>query len=221
MGYKRKAFNELGFEKAIYQRYFHNHQQEYIRLRLRCVNDYADGMEFKDIAQQRNIHEQTCRSYINMYIAGGFKHLCTPTKREQPTRLTVEQEESFKEVLLTKRPEETGLEGNIWTGDLMCRYLKKAYGVVYKSGIYDLLERLNLTYQRAHSDYGNADSDQQIAYWTELENCLLTADDDTAVIKFDEFSVCERPSTYYGWAEKNTRPTYRTNEKKEQPPTDY
>ena len=220
MGYKRKAFNAAGFEKADYQRYFHNNQQEYIRLRLRCVKDYAAGLEFSEIAEQRKIHEQSCRSYINMYIAGGFEQLCTPTTRKQPTRLTVEQEAAFKEVLLTKRPEEVGLAGNIWTGDLMCSYLKKTYEVEYKSGIYDLLERLNLTYQRAHSDYGNANPDEQMTYWTEFENCLLDADDHTAVIKFDEFSVCERPSSYYGWAEKNTRPTHCTNEKKEGSPTD-
>jgi len=220
MGYKRKAFTDMGFDECAYKRYFHNNQQEYIRLRLRCVKDYADSLEFNEIAVNRDIHEQTCRSYINMYIAGGFKQLCTPIKREQPTLLSPEQEAAFKKVLLDKRPNEVDLEGNIWTGDLMRSYLEKTYGVEYNSGIYDLLERLNLTYQRAHADYGNADPDAQMAYWTELENCLLTADEHTAVVKFDEFSVCERASSYYGWAEKNTRPTHRTNEKKENPLTD-
>lgn len=221
MGYKRKSFEKVGFDQSAYQRYFHNNQQEYIRLRLRCVKDYAEGIEFKQIAQTRSVHEQTCRSYINMYIAGGFQQLCTPVKRTQPTRLSVEQEASFKQTLLSKRPNEVGLEGNIWTGDLMRVYLKKTYQVDYNSGIYDLLARLNLTYQRAHADYGNADPKAQMAYWTELENCLLGADDQTAIVKFDEFSVCERASSYYGWAEKNTRPTHRTNEKKENLPTDF
>lgn len=220
MGYKRKAFIKVGFDEAAYKRYFHNNQQEYIRLRLRCVKDYADGLAFNEIAEQRNVHEQTCRSYINMYIAGGFKTLCAPIKREQPTRLNTEQEAAFKEILLNKRPNEVGLEGNIWTGDLMRSYIKKTYAVEYNSGIYDLLERLNLTYQRAHADYGNADPEAQMAYWTELENCILDADEQTAVVKFDEFSVCERASSYYGWAEKNTRPTHCTNEKKENPPMD-
>lgn len=34
------------------------------------------------------------------------------------------------------------------------------------------------------------------------------------IIFFDEFSVCNRPSTYYGWAEKNTRPQVPSDESK-------
>jgi hypothetical protein len=48
---------------------------------------------------------------------------------------------------------------------------------------------------------------------------LLAADEGTTVIKFDEFSVCEKPSAYYGWAEKNMRPRVVTDEKKVKGPT--
>ena len=34
------------------------------------------------------------------------------------------------------------------------------------------------------------------------------------ILFFDEFSVCNRPSTYYGWAEKNTRPQVPSDESK-------
>ena len=34
------------------------------------------------------------------------------------------------------------------------------------------------------------------------------------ILFFDEFSVYNRPSTYYGWAEKNTRPQVSSNESK-------
>ncbi|MBK8442380.1 MAG: winged helix-turn-helix domain-containing protein [Sphingobacteriales bacterium] len=95
----------------------------------------------------------------------------------------------------------------------MKAYLKATYGVVYKSGIYDLLERLNLSHQKAHFDYGNADKDKQKAFVTDLKEQLLVADDTTAVLMYDEFSISERPTSYYGWAEKNTRPLVVTNEK--------
>ncbi|MBK8444750.1 MAG: hypothetical protein IPL35_15660 [Sphingobacteriales bacterium] len=41
----------------------------------------------------------------------------------------------------------------------------------------------------------------------------MVADDTTAVLMYDEFSISERPTSYYGWAEKNTRPLVVTNEK--------
>ena len=220
MGYNRKKFEARKYEASVYPRYFHNNQKEYIRIRLRCVNAYAAGMEYKEISKKYNISEQTCRTYINMYIKGGFEELCEPMKRKQPTLLTEEQEQSFKTVLLNKRPEEVGLQGNIWTGELMRQYLERTYDVRYKSGIYDLLERLGLTHQRAHSDYGNADPEEQRVYLEKLTDSLLSADEQTAVVKFDEFSVSERPGNYYGWAEKNTRPRVVTDEKKESEPTD-
>ena len=34
------------------------------------------------------------------------------------------------------------------------------------------------------------------------------------ILFFDEFSVYNRPSTYYGWVEKNTRPQVPSNESK-------
>jgi hypothetical protein len=93
----------------------------------------------------------------------------------------------------------------------MRNYLKNSYGIVYKSGIYDLLARLNLSHQKAHADY--AKSDEQIAFLDELKNTLLNADKKRAVVKFDEFSVCEKPTPHYGWAEKNTHPKRMTNQK--------
>ena len=33
------------------------------------------------------------------------------------------------------------------------------------------------------------------------------------IVFFDEFAVYDRPSIFYGWAEKNTRPEVLSNEK--------
>ncbi len=96
----------------------------------------------------------------------------------------------------------------------MCQYLKQVCQVEYKSGIYDLLARTGLTHQKAHCDYGNAKAGEQLVFLRQLRQTLPAADEKTAVVKFDEFSVCEKPTSCYGWAEKNTRPTVVTNEKK-------
>jgi transposase len=215
MGYVRNKFNEVGFDEATYKRYFHRHQQEYIRKRLRMIQAFAQGESWQRIAEGVGEHPNTVRKYVNGYIKQGFEWLCQPITRQQPTRLKEQQVLDFKKTLLAKRPNEVGLEGNIWTGELMRQYLLKTYNVVYKSGIYDLLERLEMSHQRAHADYGNAKVEDQEAFLRDLQEVLLTADEQTAVVKFDEFSVCEKPSSYYGWAERNTRPVVVTDEKKE------
>jgi transposase len=214
MGYKRAKFNEKGFDAEAYKKCFSQHQEEYIRTKLRSIKLYSEGYEFAAISQMLQIHHESARSYVNIYIADGLEGLCKKIKRPQSGLLTAAQMEEFRSVLLGKRPSEVGLSGNIWTGKLMCSYLKTTYGVVYNSGIYDLLERMNLSHQKSHSDYGNADPAAQRAFISELRQTLLEAGDKRAVVKFDEFSVCEKPTSYYGWAQKNTRPRFTTNEKK-------
>ena len=78
----------------------------------------------------------------------------------------------------------------------MRQYLLTTYQVIYQSGIYDLLERLELSHQQAHADYGNANGGDQQAFLRELKQVLLETDEQTAVVAFDEFSVCDKPSTY-------------------------
>ena len=134
---------------------------EYIRRKLRVIEAYHKNPSVQALAAQLSLHPRTIRGYLNTYIAGGLPALYVPEKRPQPTNLTVEQEAAFKQQLLRSRPADHGLEGNIWTGQVMRQYIKKTYSVDYHSGIYDLLERLNLSHQKAHADYGNADPIQQ------------------------------------------------------------
>lgn len=119
---------------------------------------------------------------------------------------------------MTRRPPEEGLEGNFWTGERMRQFLFARYAVRYKSGMYDLLERLGLSHQRAHADYGNASAEDQGLFLENFRHTLNAADDQSAVICFDEFSIGAIPTPHYGWAEKNTRPTVVTNENKEPEP---
>lgn len=208
------AFQKRGLDLTEWQRTMHRHPIEYIRRKLRVIEAYHKNPSVQALAAQLSLHPRTIRGYLNTYLAGGLPALCVPEKRPQPTNLTVEQEAAFKQQLLRSRPADHGLEGNIWTGQLMRQYIKKTYSVDYHSGIYDLLERLNLSHQKAHADYGNADPIQQQAFLDTFKNALLAADDTHAVAVFDEFSVCEKPTSYYGWAEKNTRPVHVTDEKK-------
>ena len=210
----RHAFEKRGFDLADWKRHLNRHPQEYIRRKLRVVKAYAQGIDTDPIANQFLIAVSTVRRYLREYTRTGFEIICQTEKRDQPKRLTPHQETRFKQVLLHQRPADHGLSGTIWTGRLMNQYLTKTYNVTYKSGIYDLLERLNLSHQKAHADYGNADPAQQQAFLNELKTSLLDVDSTHTVLVYDEFSVSEKPTAYYGWAEKNTRPQFVTNEKK-------
>lgn len=210
----RPDFEKRGFDPTKWQRRMHRNPQEYIRQKLRTIQLYAQTIDIKTIAQTFDLSLQTIRKYITLYTKHGFDELCKPQSRERPGRLTAKQEAAFKQTLLTTIPKDHDLDGHIWTGDLMCAYLQKTCQVIYKSGIYDLLARLDFSHQKAHADYANADPHKQESFLNNLKDNLLAAGPKRAFIFFDEFSVCEKPTSYYGWAQKNTRPRYARDEKK-------
>jgi transposase len=206
MGYSRKQIQAIGFDEVEWQHYYHRRQQSYIRLKLQSIKLYWEGQSVEAIATELHLSSKSIRIYIRQYIEAGLAGLAQPTRRAQPSALSLEQRTAFKTTLLTSCPQDHGLEGRIWTGHQMKQYLENTYQLDYTSGIYHLLERLNLSHQKAHAHYANADVVQQQAF--------LVADEKTAVVAFDEFSVSEKPTAAYGWAEKNTRPTFKTDEKK-------
>ena len=214
MSYKRLQFSKESFDEKEWYRHYHRIQIDYLRLRLRCLRYFSKGHSFSEIALHLDIGQRSVRNAINRYLTGGYELLLAPIVRKQPTFLTTKQEQAFKDIILTTRPTDHQIEANIWTGTTMITYIKNTYGVSYKSGIYELLERLNLSHQRAHASYSNADLNQQAEFIKQLDNTLCNEAPTTAIVFLDEFSVCEKPTAYYGWSQKNIRPTVSTNEKK-------
>ena len=212
--YLRKHFLVCGFDLAAWQKAHHRHPGEWVRGKLRAIRAFAEGQSVQEVAQAHTLQVATVRRYLHQYLAGGLKGLCAPQQRPRAARLTVEQQAAFRETLLTSCPEDQGLVGRIWTGHTMRQYVLATWQVSYCYGIYDLLTRLGLSHQKAHADYGNAEELAQRACLEVLKETLAAAAPNERVVAFDEFSVCEKPTAAYGWAAKNTRPRYVTNEKK-------
>ncbi len=55
MGYKRVKFNKKGFDELEYKKYFSQNQAEYIRIKLRSVKLYSEGIEafLSDVRRRR------------------------------------------------------------------------------------------------------------------------------------------------------------------------
>jgi transposase len=217
---KKSEFDKLGFDEIKWTKYFQRYQQEYLRKRLRAIKLFAENTAVSTICQTLSLNKNTVYLFVNLYLKEGFEGLCRPAVRPKPTLLSKEQELSFKQTIVTKAPFECGLEGNIWNGQLMREFIKREFAVDYKSGIYDLLARLNLSHQKAHADYQNASKEEQFQFLDRFKQTLLESDQQNVTLTFDEFSISSKPSNYYGWAEKNTRPRVKTDEKNEPAPTD-
>jgi transposase len=212
---KKAEFDKKGFDEVQWSKYFRLYQQEYIRKRLRAIKLFAENKNVPTICQTLCLDKNSVYSFLNTYLKEDFQGVCRLAERPKPTRLSKEQELSFKQTIISKAPFECALEGNLWTGELMRQFIKREFKVDFTSGIYDLLKRLNVSHQKAHSDYQNADKQEQIKFIADFKQILLKSDEDNAVITFDEFSISSKPTSFYGWAEKNTRPRVKTDEKNE------
>ncbi len=218
---KKAELDKKGFDEVQWNKYFRRYQQEYIRKRLRAIKLFAENNDVSTISNTLSLNKNSVYVFVAAYLKEGFEGLCRVAVRPKPTLLTKAQELHFKQTITSKAPFECGLEGNIWTAELMRQLIRREFEVDYKSGIYDLLERLNLSHQKAHSDYQNASKDEQLQFLDRFKQTLLESDQTNATLTFDEFSISSKPSSYYGWAEKNTRPRVKTDEKNESAPTDF
>ncbi len=79
-------------------------------MKLRSVKRYWEGASFGQVAGESAISEMSVRKYVNQYLQGGLKGLTTPTTRRQPRLLTAQQEQAFRQVLLTTFPEDLELQ---------------------------------------------------------------------------------------------------------------
>lgn len=216
---KKAEFDTKGFDEVQWNKYFRRYQQEYIRKRLRAIKLFAENNDVSTISKILSLNKNSVYILLAAYLKEGFEGLCRLAVRPKPTLLSPEQELSFKQTIVSKAPFECALAGNIWNGRLMREFIKREFAVDYKSGIYDLLNRLNLSYQKAHADYQNASKDEQLLFLDRFKQTLLESDQTNATLTFDEFSISSKPSSYYGWAEKNTRPRVKTDEKNGRAPT--
>ena len=99
-------------------------------------------------------------------------------------------------------------------GKIMSNVIELRWGVELKTTrIYEILNELNLSYQKAHINYANASQEQQKTFILSLKK-LESKKEKEKIVFFDEFAVYERPSIFYGWAQKKIHaPEVTSNEK--------
>ncbi|TAF49237.1 MAG: IS630 family transposase [Oscillatoriales cyanobacterium] len=197
-----------------WQKQFNRHQQEYIRHRLEAIKLLYEGYSRKQVSLKLECSYDTLTRWIDKYLKGGLSELVLPITHQKRSRLSVEQQQQLKIMITTQRPTDYGIERNMWTGEIIVQVLKSRFNVEMKdSRVYEILAELGLSYQRGHRDYANADPQAQ-KDWVNAVKKLETVHEHERIVFFDEFAVYDRPSLFYGWAERNTRPEVKSDESK-------
>lgn len=205
----------MDLDLELWQKLYNNTQQEYLRKRLRAIKYLYEGKMRPEIAKIIGCTYKTLTTWIDLFLNKGLEALVTPVKHNVKQRLSPQQKIELKEIIINKLPSDYGIDRNIWTGKIIAEVIYKQWSISYKlARIYEILYEIGLSHQRAHRDYINADSQQQKDFVQKVEKTLDSLPSNTRAMFYDEFAVFDRPSIFYGWAEKNTRPKVPSDEKK-------
>ena len=78
-----------------------------------------------------------------------------PIKHQVKERPNPEQPQEIKEMVLNDRPTKYGIDREIWIGKMIGFVIKQRWGIELKtSRIYEILDKLNLSHQKAHLSVG-------------------------------------------------------------------
>lgn len=149
-------------DKQQWQRLYYKNQQEYIRRKLSAIRYLSEGLSRAEVGKILGCRDETLARWIEKYLDTGLAGLVTPISHQVKTRLSPEQQQQLKRMILTERPSKYGIDRQIWTGKIIAAVILEQWGVELKtSRIYEILDELNLSHQKAHRDYENASPEKQ------------------------------------------------------------
>ena len=103
-GTRNKSLTDKEYDKDEWHKYYHRHQQEHIRKRLKSVKLYYDGKKREAIAQELGITYKTLSGYLDMYIANGLAGLTKAIEKPRAKKLSSSQEAQLKHIVLQESP---------------------------------------------------------------------------------------------------------------------
>lgn len=157
-----QRLRKTSLDKKQWQRLYYKNQQAYIRQRLSAIRYLSEGRSRTEVAQLLGCTDLTIAKWMVKYLEQGLEGLVEPIKHQVKQRLNPEQQQEIKRMVLNDRPKKYGIDREIWTGKNLAFIIKQRWGVELKtSRIYEILDKLNLSHQKAHRDYENADPEEQ------------------------------------------------------------
>ena len=160
---RTERLQETQLDLEVWQKLYYKHQQDYIRKRLLALKYLHEGKSRLQVCSLIGCKYNTLTSWIDKYLEGGLSGLVAPiTHRNAPQRLSPEQKQELKQIILEQCPRDYGITRNIWTGEIIIAVIQIKWNIAFKSSrIYEILDEVGLSYQRAHRDYANADEAEQ------------------------------------------------------------
>lgn len=117
--------------------------------RYKALYLYLSGMTGRDVAMQTGITVNTICNLYKKYQLEGISGIPDKKISGRPVRLTLEERNTVKELIMHQHPFEVGVSNNFnWNAGLLAKYIKREYGYAYSiRGITGLLARMGFYYK--------------------------------------------------------------------------
>lgn len=116
---RTQALKQSSFNADQWQKLYYRHPQQYIRKRLDAIKLLMGGQSRGQVAQYLECSYATLSRWIDAYLTGGLEQVVIAITHNKVSRLSVEQQQQLKVMLLTQRPTDYGVKRHLWTGAII------------------------------------------------------------------------------------------------------
>jgi transposase len=144
------------------------------KLRLMACIQIAKGASSRDLKEvYHHSHSQYC-AWVKRLNESGIEGLKDKAKPGRRAKLSLEQWQQIKQMMLSESAEQHGYNSSTWTAAMLIDYIQKQYQVGYKqAAIYVILkQKLGLSYQKGKGFYPEALAERQQVFVEDLKKDL-------------------------------------------------
>jgi len=153
----RKSLVIRGYTPEQIRALFNREEKYTIGIRLYAVYQVSLGQSSRKLESLYNTSFKQITNWVHRFEEGGIERLKNRPKSGRRSRLSNEQLEELRGVLMNSIPEDYGYNTATWTGPILREYIAKRYGVKYqRAQIYNVLKKLGFSYQKGKAKYPEA-----------------------------------------------------------------
>ncbi len=166
----RKSLQVEGYTPERIKTLFNNCEKYKIGLRLYAVYQVSLGKPSRKLEELYNTSFKQITNWVHRFEKEGLEGLRDKPGRGRKSRLSEAQREVLSNLINDKSPLDHGYNTDNWTGPILIEWVKTNFGITYKKAqIYNILNQLGFTYQKAKGFYPETDPKQQEKFKKDLK----------------------------------------------------
>lgn len=119
-------------------------------IRFQAIKDWHEGLSPTNLARKYGTSRKIVYQWIDRFRQGGWDGLKTLTGKTGPKpRLTLEQEQQLKKLLITRTPLDYGYQTPLWTSQIIADLIDQTFQVkLVAASVRKLLKRMGFSSQK-------------------------------------------------------------------------